>query len=60
MHGANAVLMDAYDTDVRPLLAELRLEQDLPAEPVTAFESSGYAELISSQRLGGSPAGWGA
>ncbi|HXS66013.1 MAG TPA: L-rhamnose isomerase [Streptosporangiaceae bacterium] len=58
--GANAVFMDAYNTDVRPLLAELRQEQDLPPDPVAAYLASGYGELISSQRLGGSPAGWGA
>ncbi len=28
--GANAVLMDAYNTDVRPMLAELREEMGLP------------------------------
>ena len=58
--GANAVLMDAFNTDVRPLLAELRQEQELPADPVAAYLASGYGELISSQRQGGSPAGWGA
>jgi len=58
--GAHAVLMDAYDTDVRPLLAELRQEQDLPADPVAAYLASGYGELISSLRVGGSPAGRGA
>jgi L-rhamnose isomerase / sugar isomerase len=58
--GANAVLMDAYNTDVRPLLAGFRQEQGLHADPVAAYLASGYGELISSQRKGGSPAGWGA
>jgi L-rhamnose isomerase/sugar isomerase len=58
--GANAVLMDAYNTDVRPLLAGFRQEQGLPADPVAAYLASGYGELISAQRKGGSPAGWGA
>jgi L-rhamnose isomerase/sugar isomerase len=53
---ANAVLMDAYNTDVRPLLAELRLAP----EPVRAYLASGYAEKIVSERIGGSAAGWGA
>jgi L-rhamnose isomerase/sugar isomerase len=57
---ANAVLMDAYDTDVRPLLAELREEMGLPPDPVAAYLASGYGEKISAERTGGSPAGWGA
>lgn len=31
---ANAVLMDAYNTDVRPLLAEVREEQGLDGDPM--------------------------
>jgi L-rhamnose isomerase / sugar isomerase len=58
--GANAVLMDAYNTDVRPLLAELREEMGLAAAPVAAYLASGYGEKIISERKGGSPAGWGA
>jgi L-rhamnose isomerase / sugar isomerase len=33
---ANAALMDAYNTDVRPLLAELRAEMGLAPDPVAA------------------------
>jgi L-rhamnose isomerase / sugar isomerase len=58
--GANAVLMDAYNTDVRPLLAELRREQGLDPDPVAAYLRSGYADQIVSTRVGGAPAGWGA
>jgi L-rhamnose isomerase / sugar isomerase len=58
--GANAVLMDAYNTDVRPLLAELRTENDLDADPMAAYAASGYAERIVSERVGGQQAGWGA
>jgi L-rhamnose isomerase / sugar isomerase len=57
--GANAVLMDAYNTDVRPLLAELREEMGLDPDPVTAYHRSGYAEKIIESRVGGTPAGWG-
>ena len=57
---ANAVLMDAYNTDVRPLLAELREEMGLAPDPVAAYLASGYGERIISERTGGSPAGWGA
>jgi L-rhamnose isomerase / sugar isomerase len=58
--GANAVLMDAYNTDVRPLLAELRAELDLDPDPMAAYARSGYAERIAAGRVGGAQAGWGA
>jgi L-rhamnose isomerase/sugar isomerase len=58
--GANAVLMDAYNTDVRPLLAELRESQGLDADPVAAYKRSGYFEQITKDRVGGQQAGWGA
>jgi L-rhamnose isomerase/sugar isomerase len=57
---ANAALMDAYNTDVRPLLAELREEMGLHQDPVKAYLASGYAEKIISERVGGAAAGWGA
>jgi L-rhamnose isomerase / sugar isomerase len=58
--GANAVLMDAYNTDVRPLLAELRAEQGRDPDPIAAYRRSGYAERIAADRAGGEQAGWGA
>jgi L-rhamnose isomerase/sugar isomerase len=58
--GANAILMDAYDTDVRPLLAEWRTDQGLDPEPMKAYAASGYAQKIAQERVGGSQAGWGA
>jgi L-rhamnose isomerase / sugar isomerase len=57
---ANAAVMDAYNTDVRPLLAELREEMGLAPDPVAAYLASGYGERITTERKGGSPAGWGA
>jgi L-rhamnose isomerase/sugar isomerase len=57
---ANAALMDAYNTDVRPLLAGLREEMGLAPDPVSAYLASGYGEKIIAERQGGSPAGWGA
>ena len=59
--GANAVLMDAYNTDVRPLLAELRdgagpgprPGRRLPRAPATS-------SAIRAERVGGQQAGWGA
>ncbi|SIQ77305.1 L-rhamnose isomerase [Micromonospora avicenniae] len=58
--GANAVLMDAYHTDVRPLLAELRSELGLDPDPIAAYARSGYFERIRTERAGGQQAGWGA
>ncbi|MHC3467303.1 L-rhamnose isomerase [Streptomyces sp. 7R007] len=58
--GANAVLMDAYNTDVRPLLAEVREEMGLDADPIAAYRRSGWAEKIVAERVGGEQAGWGA
>jgi L-rhamnose isomerase/sugar isomerase len=57
---ANAVLMDAYDTDVRPLLAGLRGELGLDPDPMAAYARSGYGERIAAERVGGNQAGWGA
>ncbi|MFF1545572.1 L-rhamnose isomerase [Streptomyces sp. NPDC058291] len=57
---ANAVLMDAYNTDVRPLLREVREEMGLDPEPMVAYRASGYAEKIVASRVGGEQAGWGA
>ncbi|RVX42321.1 L-rhamnose isomerase/sugar isomerase [Nonomuraea polychroma] len=58
--GANAVFMDAYNTDVRPLLAELRDEMGLAPDPMAAYAKSGYFEKIAAERVGGTQAGWGA
>ena len=58
--GANAVLMDAYNTDVRSLLADLREEMGLDPNPMAAYAASGYGEKIVADRVGGQAAGWGA
>jgi len=58
--GANAILMDAFYTDVRPDLANWRQSRGLPADPVVAFNESGYLRQIAETRVGGTQAGWGA
>jgi len=58
--GANAVLMDAYNTDVRPLISDLRTSQGLDPDPMGAYRASGYADTIVAERVGGAQAGWGA
>lgn len=58
--GANAILMDAYNTDVRPMLRDLRADMGLDPDPVGAFKRSGYQEKAIDERVGGRAAGWGA
>ncbi|MFE9443648.1 L-rhamnose isomerase [Streptomyces sp. NPDC006602] len=57
---ANAVIMDAYNTDVRPLLRSLREDMGLDPDPIAAYRRSGWAEKIVAERVGGQQAGWGA
>ena len=49
----NDILMDAYNTDVRDLLGEVRSEQGLDVDPKAAFARSGYMAKISAERVGG-------
>ncbi|MBC7269470.1 MAG: rhamnose isomerase, partial [Streptomyces sp.] len=58
--GANGVVMDAFNTDVRPLLREVREEMGVAPEPMAAYASSGWGERIVAERVGGEQAGWGA
>jgi L-rhamnose isomerase/sugar isomerase len=52
--------MDAFATDVRPLLADVRASMSLDPDPMAAYARSGYAERIAADRVGGRQAGWGA
>jgi L-rhamnose isomerase/sugar isomerase len=58
--GANAILMDAFYTDVRPDLAAWRESRGLAADPMAAYAASGYQKEIAEERVGGAQAGWGA
>jgi L-rhamnose isomerase / sugar isomerase len=58
--GANAVLMDAFNTDVRPLLRQVREDMGLDPDPLAAYARSGYPQTIRDTRAGGAQAGWGA
>ena len=49
--GAYRVLQTAYETDVRPLLSEVRVRQGLDPDPIAAFRSSGYAERVARERI---------
>src|ERR1035438_3598798 len=57
--GGNAALMDAYNTDVRPMLGQLREDMGLDPDPIAAYHRSGYGQKIVADRVGGTPASWG-
>jgi L-rhamnose isomerase / sugar isomerase len=48
--GAHRVLMEGFETDVRPLLARLRAEFGLEEDPVKAFRAGGHAERLARER----------
>jgi L-rhamnose isomerase / sugar isomerase len=48
--GAYRVLRDAFETDVRPLLEEARVQMGLDPDPIVSFRGSGYAEEIAKER----------
>jgi L-rhamnose isomerase / sugar isomerase len=48
--GAHRILLEAFETDVRPLLARWRAERGLEADSVEAFRSGGYAERLAAER----------
>ncbi|MCV7250780.1 L-rhamnose isomerase [Mycobacterium hackensackense] len=58
--GANAIVMDAFYTDVRPALAQWRVDRGLPGDPMAAFAASGYQDTINAARVGGTQSSWGA
>jgi L-rhamnose isomerase / sugar isomerase len=47
---ANRALVQAYETDVRPLLAEVRRRRGLDPDPVAALRGSGYVERVARER----------
>ena len=48
--GAHRALTDAFETDVRPLLARWRADKGLDPDPVRAFRDGGYAEQRTRER----------
>ena len=48
--GAHRVLLEAFETDVRPLVARLRAEVGVEPDPVEAFRRGGYAERLAHER----------
>ena len=44
------LLLDAYNTDVRPLCARVRAELGAAEDPIAALRASGYAERMAAER----------
>ena len=49
---AEECVKDAFQTDVRPLLREVREEMGLDPDPLSAFRKSGYTERARKERSG--------
>jgi L-rhamnose isomerase/sugar isomerase len=47
---AHTLLSDAYRTDVRPLLAQVREEMGVPVDPLQAYQASGYGGRVAAER----------
>lgn len=48
--GAHRMLTDAYETDVRPLLAQVRVEMGLNPDPIAAYRADDYAQQVAEER----------
>src|SRR2546423_3445063 len=48
--GAHRVLLEAFETDVRPLLARLRERVGVDPDPVEAFRRGGFGERLLQER----------
>lgn len=57
--GSHLVLMDAYHTDVRPLLEQTRREMGVPEDPIAAYRGDDYAKRVGEKRGKDSGAGGG-
>jgi L-rhamnose isomerase/sugar isomerase len=47
---AEHCLVDAYETDVRDVLAEWRMARDLPIDPLAEYRASGHQKRAAKQR----------
>lgn len=55
---AAGILRDAFETDVRPLLARVREEMGLHPDPLAAYLASGIQQRLEAERVGPGT-GWG-
>ncbi len=49
---ANRTMMEAFETDVRPLLARARAEMGRAPDPIAAFRAGRYLERLAEERVG--------
>ena len=47
---AEQCILDAFNTDVEPLLRRARAEMGVPEQPLRAYQASGYQERIERER----------
>ena len=57
--GAHRVLVDAFETDIRPLLAQVRTEMGLNPDPISAYHADDYAQRVAEERGTDSAGGGG-
>ncbi len=57
--GAQQVLAEAFETDVRPLLAQVRVELGRDPDPLAHYRRDDYAARVARERGAVSPAGSG-
>ncbi|MBI1331743.1 MAG: L-rhamnose isomerase [Armatimonadetes bacterium] len=50
--GAHRIMVDAFETDVRPLLAEVRTRMGVPVDPIRDLRESGIEAKLAEQRKG--------
>ncbi|MGD8781397.1 MAG: L-rhamnose isomerase [Ignavibacteria bacterium] len=48
--GSHQIIVEAYETDVRPLLAIVREEMGIHPDPISAYRSDGYQKKIAEER----------
>jgi L-rhamnose isomerase / sugar isomerase len=48
--GAHRILTEAYETDVRPLLAKVREEMGRNPDPIAAYRSDNYVQKVAASR----------
>ena len=51
MLAGHALLLDAFNTDVRPLCARVRAELGAAEDPIAALRESGYAARVAAERV---------
>jgi L-rhamnose isomerase/sugar isomerase len=48
--GGHRVMLEAFETDVRPLLGRLRREVGVDDDPVAAFRDGGFGDVLARER----------